>query len=127
MRSPHPGFPPYPMPNFKSLAAALKFDAEDVAAGAVVYYASRGDGLVKIGRTVNLTVRLRTLRRSYGKLEVLGTEPGSWAVERLRQNRFRRLQGPSRPGVPGGTEWYRPEAGLASHIAALRADKAVTA
>lgn len=70
-----------------------------------VYYAER-DGLIKIGTSRNVPVRMDAL-----KARLLAIEPGGPTVERTRHEQF----GDSR--VVG--EWFQPTAGLHAHIASL--------
>ena len=121
VRSQHPGFPPYPMPEFESLAEAAEFDEEDVAAGAVVYYLERADGCVKIGRSIDLPARVRALRRHYSGLRIIATEPGSWGVEQYRHHEFWGVRAKADKGIAGGGEWFHPRGSFLDHLASMNA------
>jgi hypothetical protein len=119
VRSTHPGFPPYPMPHFETLADALDFDADDITNGALVYYARRADGCIKIGRSINVPARLKALGRHYPGLELIAVESGSWGVEAFRGYQFIEYTAPIVRGVDGGTEWFLPSPELTAQIASL--------
>lgn len=74
----------------------------------VVYYIRFGDR-VKIGTTFDLQARLSVIPHD----EVLGTEPGSYALEKRRHRQF------AADRVVG--EWFRLSPGLIAHIEGLNA------
>lgn len=76
----------------------------------VVYYVREHDH-IKIGTTINLTQRLQSLRIEESAL--LGTEPGSFDVEKKRHAQFKHLR-------IGKRENFRPEFDLIQHIDSLR-------
>lgn len=80
----------------------------------VVYYLRRANGDIKIGYSAQLPVRVATLTRTHGLLDLLGTEPGDWRLEYERHLQFRssRADGP-------GQEWFRPAPELLLHIERL--------
>jgi hypothetical protein len=56
----------------------------------IVYLARRSDGAVKIGSTGDLDARLAGLRRQWGRVTLVHTEPGGLARERELQSQFAR-------------------------------------
>lgn len=79
----------------------------------IVYYMAK-DGLVKIGFTTNLHVRLRTIRPQ----RLMGWEFGNRGHERMRHEQFADLR-----EVPdwaesgdGVTEWFRLDGTLKNHL-----------
>ncbi len=65
-----------------------------------VYFAQRSDGLIKIGVARDVFARMSNLQRSGGPLCLLGSMPGSYAVELAVHRLFAadRVEG----------EWFRP-------------------
>lgn len=88
-------------------AAADASRAARYADQSVVYYIRIGE-LVKIGTTTNMTERMTSLVPD----EILATEPGDVALERMRHKQFAadRVRG----------ERFRMSAELGSHIAMIR-------
>jgi hypothetical protein len=76
---------------------------------AVVYYAQRADGMIKIGTTVHFKARMKALTNEHGELEILLTSPGSMDEETEMHDRFADLA--------IGHEWFRPGEALLSWIA----------
>lgn len=76
----------------------------------VVYYITRADkpGLVKIGTTKDLRVRLRELGSRGRTLTLLGTEPGGRALEIRRHGQFAALR------IEG--EWFTLDEPILTHI-----------
>jgi hypothetical protein len=76
-------------------------------AQSVVYYAMV-DGLVKIGTTIYLDVRMKTLGAN-----LMATEPGDAQLERQRHAQFADL-------LARGREYFRPGKALLAHVVALQ-------
>jgi hypothetical protein len=74
----------------------------------VVYYLERGDGLIKIGTTVNLGARMSALRSAHGDLRILLTHCGAFARETEMHRKFASLC------VTG--EWFAPGPDLLAWI-----------
>lgn len=81
----------------------------DPYADAVVYYVE-WNGLIKIGTTIRLAGRMRSLGG-----QLLVTEPGSYAVETERHRQFAASK-----AAHGGREWFHPTADLRDHIRVLQ-------
>lgn len=75
---------------------------------AVVYYLRFGDR-VKIGTTTNLKTRMQSIPYD----ELLGTEPGSYDIERERHQQFRAAR------IYANREWFNLTEELHQHIAGL--------
>jgi hypothetical protein len=75
--------------------------------GQVVYYARMGNR-IKIGTSANVARRMKEINPE----ELMAVEPGGHALEHCRHIQFEHLHTHS--------EWFRHEADLASHIAALK-------
>jgi hypothetical protein len=73
-----------------------------------VYYVQRPDGLIKIGTSRMVTVRLETLAREHGPLTLMATHGGGHKEETGIHREFKALR------VEG--EWFRPELALLMHI-----------
>lgn len=90
----------------------------------VVYYAQRAtDDAIKIGYTeVRVSARMITLRRSFGSIRLLATEPGGQELETRRHREFFRWWiPPGRSNGHGRTEWFRPVPELLAHVSRLSA------
>jgi len=74
--------------------------------GGVVYFIRNPNtGLIKIGKTVDLERRFKTLQSSAGQtLELLGTQKGYTQLENFLHDRFYRIR--------ANGEWFLPEAEL---------------
>ena len=69
--------------------------------GPVVYAIRTMDGLIKIGSTVNLGRRLRSLKSEFGEHKLLCFQPGTPADEKALHAKWR-------PHRAHGREWYHP-------------------
>lgn len=76
-------------------------------AQSVVYYAMV-DGLIKIGTTIYLDARMKTLGAN-----LMATEPGDAQLERQRHQQFTEL-------LARGREYFHPGKALLAHIVALQ-------
>lgn len=84
------------------------------AAGIEVVYAIRtGNGLIKIGHTVNLVERFQHMAKRDGAREILGFRLGTYADE---QDLHARL----RSHLHHGREWYYPVPEVMAVVAEMR-------
>jgi hypothetical protein len=77
----------------------------------VVYFIRRQDGLIKIGTTTNLQLRLSALETAHGKLDVLKVVNGGTQKVRAIHRKFKRLN--------EFGEWFRPSDELSAWIAGV--------
>jgi hypothetical protein len=84
-----------------------RYNAVHRKAREVVYYAAI-DGLIKIGTTVHLDQRVKTLGAN-----LLATEPGGYDLERARHGQFAHLLSRAR-------EYFHPGPDLLEHVVALQ-------
>lgn len=80
--------------------------------GSVVYYVRLGDH-VKIGTTVNLTLRLRALYLDHDASLLLAVEPGGFELEQIRHEQF------DAERVHANRELFNPSPRLLAHIDSL--------
>lgn len=78
----------------------------------MVYYVQREDGLIKIGMSRDCPVRLETIARQHGPLDLLAVHGGARQEEAAVHRAFKALR------VEG--EWFRPELPLLEHIVKVR-------
>lgn len=77
----------------------------------VVYFVRRADGLVKIGCTTALPLRLATLAGQYGPLRLLGLQYGGFGEEHALHRTFKQLR------VDG--EWFEFLGDLCEYVREL--------
>ena len=79
-------------------------------------YVARGlnSGLIKIGRTWNVKLRLQTLAAAVEPLELLATVAAPPSLERELHRRFAAVLEPSR-----GREWFRDDGAILAFVATL--------
>lgn len=85
-----------------------------------LYFMQRqSDAAVKIGRSSNLTTRMKTLKATFGNLEVLVIKRGAGVMESTVHDA---LQDARLPAVDGGSarEWFKPTADVMNFIDVLR-------
>jgi hypothetical protein len=75
----------------------------------LIYFVQRKDRAIKIGTSIRLSQRLKTLRSVYGRCEVLAVVDGSYADEAALHGRFLGLR------VEG--EWFSEDQRLLDFIA----------
>jgi hypothetical protein len=90
-------------------AAEARIAIQRERARSVIYYARVGP-LIKIGTTIDLSTRMRTL----GVDCVLVTEPGTYELEHQRHREFARSK------APRGIEYFHETADLVEHIRRLQ-------
>jgi hypothetical protein len=76
--------------------------------GSMVYFLQRQDGLIKIGRSVNVQKRIVALECSAGPLVLLASIPGGVRVEAKLHERFEEAR--------KFGEWFQPTPGLLALI-----------
>lgn len=84
--------------------------------GLTSIYVARGlaSGLIKIGRTWNVKLRLQTLAAAVESLELLATVAAPPAFERELHRRFAAVLEPSR-----GREWFHDDGSVLAWVATL--------
>lgn len=95
---------------WNAVEVRLKERAERSGRNGRVYFVQRDDGLVKIGTSRSLTMRLHDLVTEHGPLMFLGARNGGFDTERLEHSRFADVR------VTG--EWFQPVDELLAHAAA---------
>lgn len=85
-----------------------------------LYFMQRqSDAAVKIGRSVDVTTRSKTLKAIFGNLEVLVIKRGAGVLESTVHDA---LQDARLPAVDGGSarEWFKPTADVMNFVDVLR-------
>lgn len=96
---------------------ALAADKRMIDRGGVIYYFELDDHqglispLIKIGYTGNLAARRRSLEKVWGKIILIASEPGGFALEQLRHWQFAACRTPAMR-LHGGTEFFEQNQAL---------------
>lgn len=96
----------------KERARAAEMQTWAAQGSQIVYYLLRGDGAIKIGTSINFPIRLGTLKREHGPLEILLTHCGDHPREHRIHGIFDELA--------LGNEWFRAEEPLLKWIVQAR-------
>lgn len=81
----------------------------------MIYYIRHIEtGLIKIGLSTAVSIRMKNLAAFYGELELLGFHDGDIKVEKEMHQRF----APRARGILSGKEWFNPTPELMAHIQA---------
>lgn len=104
----------WPTPRIQSERQALVEDAHTIKRGGTIYYLELDDhnariiAPLKIGFTVDLAARIKGLKKIWGPMILIASEPGGRALEQLRHWQFMAARMPAMP-LPGGSEMFEQD------------------